>query len=86
MRMDFDFSNITNDVSNFFNSISSFLDDSYKRLAAIVAIMTICGAIFRSVLKRIKAQKELRLWRDNEISKLGEIIDESTLNLIKSKC
>ena len=61
--MGFDFSNIINAISELFNSISSFLDNSSKRLVAISAIIAIGSFVCRLIYKRLKTTLELKTWR-----------------------
>lgn len=80
--MDFDFSNIINAISEFFNSISSFLDNNYKRLAAIAAILTIGTFLYRKA-KAIKVPNSAR--KKDLRDKLVGFTDDKILSLIKSK-
>lgn len=78
--MDFDFSNITNAVSEFFSGVPNLLDVLSSPIALVSGILTIVTAITTFVTWFVKRKS----WLKKEMSQLSEIADTKKVQLIKS--
>lgn len=81
--MDFDFSNIINAITETYNQLSDWANSLSSPIGLISGIVTIIGG--GGLIGFFKHRNDVKKWRRNEISKLGDIIDDEILRLIKSR-
>ena len=78
--MDFDFSSIINQLTEIYKTISGYIYDEHPLLGFIANIVTIGTPVYLII-----SWLGPKLWKKKEIDKLGEIDDNYTLNLVKSR-